>query len=66
MLKTAFRIIITINQSTMRCMNTLPNDKIFGLDKINSLPDMAILGSPNSTAKKGMMSKVWTNGDTVI
>ena len=30
------------------------------------LPDMPILGSSSSTANKDMMSKVWTNGDTVI
>ena len=30
------------------------------------LPDMPILDSSNSTANKNMMSKIWTNGDTVI
>ena len=33
---------------------------------INPLPDMPILGSSNSTAKKDMMSKIWTNVDTFI
>ena len=32
---------------------------------INPLPDMPILGSSSSAANKGMMSKIWTNGDTV-
>ena len=26
---------------------------------------MPILGSSNSAANKGMMAKIWTNGDTV-
>ena len=29
-------------------------------------PYMPILGSLNSTANKDMISKIWTNGDTVI
>ena len=33
---------------------------------INRLPYMPILGSSNSTTKKDMMSKIWTNGDTII
>ena len=33
---------------------------------INPLPDRPILGSSNSTANKDMMSKILTNGDTVI
>ena len=30
------------------------------------LPHMQILGSPNSTANRDMMSKILTNGDTFI
>ena len=30
------------------------------------LPQMPILGSSNSAANKDMMSKIWTNGDTII
>ena len=33
---------------------------------VNPLPDMPILGSSNSTANKGMMSKIRTNGDSVL
>ena len=33
---------------------------------LNPLPDMPILGSPNSAANKGVVSKEWTNGDTII
>ena len=33
---------------------------------MNPLPDMPILGSSNPTANKDMMSKIWTNRDTVI
>ena len=32
----------------------------------NPLPDMPILGYSSSTASKDMMSKIWTNEDTVI
>ena len=32
----------------------------------NPLPDMPILGSSNLAANKDMMSKIWTNGDTII
>ena len=32
----------------------------------NPLPDMPILGSSNSNAKKDLLSKIYTNGDTVI
>ena len=31
-----------------------------------TLPDMPILGSFNSAANKDVVSKEWTNGDTVI
>ena len=38
-----------------------------GIDStLNPLPDMPILGFSNSAANKDMMSKIWTNGDTVI
>ena len=33
---------------------------------INPLPHMPILGSSNSAANKDMMSKIWTNADTII
>ena len=32
----------------------------------NPLPHMQILGSSNSAANEDMMSKIWTNGDTII
>ena len=32
----------------------------------NPLHDMTILGCSSSTASKDMMSKIWTNEDTVI
>ena len=32
----------------------------------NLLPDMPISGSSNSAANENMMSKMWTNGDTII
>ena len=34
--------------------------------KLTLLPDMPILGSSNSAANTDMMSKIWTNGDTII
>ena len=33
---------------------------------LNPSPHMPILGSSNSTASSDMMSKIWTNGDTII
>ena len=33
---------------------------------VNPLPDMPILGFSNPAAKKDMISKIWTNGDTII
>ena len=33
---------------------------------INPLPDIPILGSSNSAANKDMMSKIWTNVETII
>ena len=35
-------------------------------NRIKPLPDMPILGFSNSAANKHMMSKIWTNGDTII
>ena len=40
-------------------------DCILRLFMFNPLPPMPILGSSNSTAKKAIMSKIWTNGDTI-
>ena len=36
------------------------------LTLFNPSPDTPILGSFNSAANKNMMSKIWTNGDTII
>ena len=33
---------------------------------INPLSDMPIIGLSNSAANKDMMSKIWTNVDTII
>ena len=38
----------------------------YSLTCLNPLPDMPILGFSNSAANKDMMSKIWTNGDTII
>ena len=40
--------------------------QLFQSDKFNPLPDIPILGSSNSTSNKYMISKIWTNGDTII
>ena len=32
----------------------------------NPLPDITILATSNSRANADMMSKIWTNGDTII
>ena len=34
--------------------------------RLYPLPHRPILGSSNSAAKKDMMEKIWTNGDTII
>ena len=34
--------------------------------RLNLFPDMPILGSSNSAANKDIISKIWTNGYTVI
>ena len=39
---------------------------LLSLRCLNPLPHMPILGSSNSAANKDMMSKTWTNGDTII
>ena len=38
----------------------------FSTDTLSPLPSMPILDSSNSETNKDMMSKIWTNGDTVI
>ena len=40
-------------------------DSCLGHVLIDSLPDMPISGSFSSTANKGMMLKIWTNGDRI-
>ena len=50
-------------------MNTNPEvrvDNRFGKSHVNPFPHMPILGSSNSAANKSMMSKIWTNGNTII
>ena len=36
------------------------------LKSFNPSPHMPNVGSSNSAANKGLMSKIWTNGDTII
>ena len=36
------------------------------IDVVNRLPNMPISCSTNSAANKDMMSKIWTNGETII
>ena len=45
--------------------NTFKLDLVehFSFSKVNSLPHMPILGSFNSAGN--MISKIWTNGDTI-
>ena len=33
---------------------------------LNTVPDMPILGFSSSAVNKDMMSKMWTNGDTIV
>ena len=39
---------------------------IYACLSFNPLPNMSILSSSNSAVNKDMMSKIWTNGDTII
>ena len=41
-------------------------DSLCVSSQFNPLPHMPILNSSNSAANKDIMSKIWTNGDTVI
>ena len=56
-----------------RAISSFPTAFFFLIDcrtnhfiKFNPLPDMPILGSTNSAANKNIVSKIWTNGDTII
>ena len=61
---------IRINQSPTRWISLMDGDKGWlvwcRILSIDPLPHMPILGSLNSAANKDMMSKIWTNGDTII
>ena len=39
---------------------------VFNIVSLIPLPDMPILGSSIPAANNDMMSKIWTNGDTII
>ena len=54
-----FENILEESSVTLHLLS-LPTFRLF-----NPLPDMPILGSSNSAANKDMMSKIWTNGDTI-
>ena len=41
-------------------------DSSIEVASFDPLPDMPILDSSDSAANKDMVSKIWTNGDTVI
>ena len=40
--------------------------EINSLGLFNASPNMPVLSSSNSAANKDMMSKIWTNGNTII
>ena len=44
----------------------LRDKRIIPIVRFNPLPDMPILGFSNSVTNKDMMSKIWTDGDTII
>ena len=48
------------NASTVKCRD------IFTLTFFNPLPDMPIICFSSSAANGDMMSKIWTNVDTII
>ena len=47
-------------------MCKLFSEKVGSKLSFNPLPHMPTLGSSNSAANKDMMSKIWTNEDTII
>ena len=65
-LKCAFKRIENIGKVKKKCSFFRIVKSLDCTQTINLLPDMPILGSSNSAANKGMMAKVWTNGDIVI
>ena len=48
------------------CGAPRPGKKNIYKYNVNPLSDMPILGSSNSAVNKDMMSKIWTNEDTII
>ena len=58
-------LILTLGLLKLRCDNKPFNSPVCS-SVINPLPDMPILGPSNSAANKDMMSKIWTNVDTII
>ena len=52
-------------EQTSENIQLVKNESV-STQKSNSLPDMPILGSYNSAGNKDIMSKIWTNGDTII
>ena len=50
----------------MRAAFNLEGSKICLWDRVNPFPHMPIFGSSNSAENKDMISKIWTNGDTII
>ena len=57
----AYCLILELNLGCTGFADVLNSNAV-----VNPLPDMPVLGSSNSTAKKNMMSKIWTNGGTII
>ena len=55
-------ISLIIIQSDFLTSHVFKLSIIFQCNKVNFLPDMPIVGFSN----KEMMSKLWTNGDTII
>ena len=57
------KIIVKIKNCFESVFSTPPKKR---WSQSNLLPDMPNLGSSNSAANKDMMSKIWTNGDSII
>ena len=45
---------------------SLDQSEILSFGRVNFLSDMPILDFSNSAPNKGMMSKIWTYGNTII
>ena len=61
-------IVVSTNGQVIRLIDAFQGTPLqtFVVRYLSPLPDMPVLGSSNSAADKDMMSKIWTNRDTIF